>query len=133
MWATSRWAASACSGTSSPRLLDLGDLLVSVDSAKAGSQRSRQVNCEYGIISTKSAETGLVRLMLAGQGNSVEQPADLLSVPCFHEAMLHETTITGDLQRDLTEVLGADTAWHAPAAGSEQSAAATTVAVRESR
>ena len=47
--------------------------------------------------------------------------------------MLHETTITGDLQRDLTEVLGADTAWHAPAAGSEQSAAATTVAVRESR
>ena len=121
-------------GLNSPRLLDLGDLLVSVDSAKAGSQRSRQVNCEYGIISTKSAETGLVRLMLAGQGNSVEQPADLLSSPCFHEAMLHETTITGDLQRDLTEVLGANTAWHDPATAGEQSAGATTVsAVRESR
>ena len=48
--------------------------------------------------------------------------------------MLHETTITGDLQRDLTEVLGANTAWHDPATAGEQSAGATTVsAVRESR
>ena len=98
-------------GHSSARLVDAGDLLVSEESAVAGADQTRIVRCEYGIVSAASAKTGLQRVVLLPKGSSVDRPATLLSTPCWHEALLHETTLTNAAMSDLGAAIAQDTSW----------------------
>lgn len=79
-------------GWNSRRALDVGDLLVSEKSAVAGATESHVVTCEYGIVSTRGVANGVK--VIGGLIRGTTRPATLASTPCWHEALLRETTQT---------------------------------------
>lgn len=85
-------------GWDSKRAIDLGDMLVSEESALAGSTDNNVVRCEYGIVSTHSVSDGIK--LIGGLIKGTDRPATLASTPCWHEALLRETTQTG-IARDI--------------------------------
>lgn len=100
-------------GWKSARLLDVGDMLVSEPSAVAGATDTNVVRCEYGIVSTASALNGIK--IVTGAISGGERPATALETPCWHEALLRETTQTG-IAHDAVAALAADPQLDEPAA-----------------
>ncbi|MDO5729813.1 MAG: hypothetical protein Q4P71_09350 [Actinomycetaceae bacterium] len=91
-------------GHSSGRLLDLGDLAVDYDSALAGAQHSTTASCEYGIVSSASAnDLGLrIKALFSPDASEHRRPTGLLTPtiddrtimsPCYHSNLMSEVTL----------------------------------------
>ena len=86
-----------------PRIADLGDLAVPVDSALAGATRTQVIECEYGIASVASTKETVTRVVRAGD-TSRRRPAGLVlptspgtefASPCYHNNLMSESALTG--------------------------------------
>lgn len=94
-------------GKTSDPIVSLGDLLVDEKSALFASDHQVVNECKYGVVSKWSAKEKVQRIEAIANPGS-ERPASLPTTPCWHEALLKETTTANALVDVINEAVAAN-------------------------